>query len=109
MERYTVSVSTPGATAFRLLVPIPPTSTISSLASEVKRRASGHDNWPEDSDITLRLGGPSGPILYEFDILSDVIIDPKAETIDATPRIRKQSTVTTVSGDVRSPMLPSCY
>ncbi|KAG4437405.1 hypothetical protein IFR05_007130 [Cadophora sp. M221] len=92
LERYTVSVSPPGAEPFQLLVPFTTTSTVASLASEVRRRASSHDEWPEDSEIILRIGGPTGPILYEFDILSDVVVEPKVDILTATPRIKKQPT-----------------
>ncbi|KAH7330116.1 hypothetical protein BKA65DRAFT_51346 [Rhexocercosporidium sp. MPI-PUGE-AT-0058] len=90
LQRYTITVSPPGAESFQLLVPFTTTSTVASLASEVKRRASSHDEWPENSEIILRIGGATGPILYEFDILSDVIVDPKFDILTATPRIKKQ-------------------
>jgi len=100
MERYTVSVAPPGAGPFLLLIPFTPTSTVSSLSAEVKRRASAHDDWPEESDVTLRVGGASGPILYEFDILANVIVDPKVEIITATSRVKKRTDASPPSGEV---------
>ncbi|KAH7403530.1 hypothetical protein BKA64DRAFT_669265 [Cadophora sp. MPI-SDFR-AT-0126] len=90
LERYTVSVSLPGAELFQILVPFPPTSTVAALASEVKRRASSHDDWPEDSEVILHIGGTNGPTLWEFDLLSTVLTDPTVDIITATPRIKKQ-------------------
>jgi hypothetical protein len=87
MERYTVTVAPPGAESFRLLIPFPPTSSVSALATEVKRRASRQGAWLEVSDISLHLGDDiGGPILDGDDLLEDVIIDPKAEFITATSR-----------------------
>jgi hypothetical protein len=86
MERYTVTVSPPGAESFRLLIPFPPTSPISALATEVKRRVSRQDAWPDVPDISLCLGDVGGPILDGDDLLEYVIIDPKVETITATSR-----------------------
>jgi hypothetical protein len=87
MERYTVTIALSGAESFRLLIPFPPTSSVSALATEAKRRASRQGAWPEVSDISLRLGDDvGGPILDGDDLLEDVIIDPKAEFITATSR-----------------------
>jgi hypothetical protein len=93
MERYTVTVSPPGAESFRLLIPFPPSSSVSALATEVKRRASRQDPWSDSSEIFLRLGeGLGGPLLDGNDLLEDVILDPKAEAITATSRNTPPST-----------------
>jgi hypothetical protein len=86
MERYTVTVSPPGAESFRLLIPFPPTSSVSALATEVKRRVSRQDVWPGVTDISLCLGDIGGPILDGDDLLENVIIDSKVEMITATSR-----------------------
>jgi hypothetical protein len=88
MERYTITVPIPpGASSIRLLIPFPPTSSIAALAAEVKKRAS-RSALPLDalSDLILHLGDAAGPILDDEDLLEDVIIDPKNESITATPR-----------------------
>ena len=89
MERYTVTVAPPGAESLRLLIPYPPTSSVSALAAEVKRRASRLDVWPDVPELALRLGDVDGSLLDEDDLLADVILDPKVETITATSRIKK--------------------
>jgi hypothetical protein len=86
MERYTVTVSLLGTESFRLLIPFPPTSSVFALATEVKKRISRQDAWPDVADISLRLGDIAGPFLDEEDLLEDVILDPKVETIAVTSR-----------------------
>jgi len=86
MERYTVTVTPPGAAPIRLLIPFPPSSSISALAAEVKRRASRAGLSHDTSELVLRLGDATGPLLDEEDLLEDVIVDSKTESITATPR-----------------------
>ncbi|KAE9366198.1 hypothetical protein N431DRAFT_549163 [Stipitochalara longipes BDJ] len=88
MERYTITVPIPpGAASIRLLIPFPPTSSVSALAAEVKKRASRSILLLDaSSDLILHLGDATGPILGDGDLLEDVIIDPKAEFITATLR-----------------------
>jgi hypothetical protein len=86
MERYTITVTPLGAAPIRLLIPFPPTSSISALSAEVKRRVSRPTVWPDVPDLILHLGDASGPILDDDDLLEDVIIDAKVEPITATPR-----------------------
>ena len=86
MERYTVTVTPPGAAPIRLLIPFPPSSSISALAAEVKRRASRAGLSPDVSELVLHLGDAMGPLLDEEDLLEDVIVDSKTESITATPR-----------------------
>jgi hypothetical protein len=93
MERYTVIVAPPGAEIFRLLIPLPSTSSVSALAAEVERRISRLEGLPGVSDITLHLGEADGPMLDAEDALGDVIFDPKLETITATSRAMKENKV----------------
>ncbi len=88
MERYTVTIALPpGTSAIRLLIPFPPTSSVSALVAEVKKRVSRSALLLDAaSDLILRLGDFSGPILDEDDLLEDVILDSKVESITATPR-----------------------
>src|ERR1700693_2488427 len=69
MERYTVTVTPPGAAPIRLLIPFPPGSSISALTSEVKRRASRAGLSPDASELVLHLGDAMGPLLDEEDLL----------------------------------------
>ena len=55
MERYTVTVAPPGGESFRLLVPLAPTSLVSALAAEVKRRVARFETWADVPDFTLRM------------------------------------------------------
>src|SRR5436305_6168509 len=89
MERYTITVAPPGVETFRLLIPFSPTSSVSALATEVKRRISRLDVWPDVPDIALRLGQADGPFLDEDDTLADVLPSPNVETITATSQIKK--------------------
>lgn len=91
MERYIVNVAPPGTEAARLVVPISPTSHVSDLAKEVKKRATRNNIWPNVPELVLHLGEADGPIIDYADILSDVILDPKAEVITATPQIQRQN------------------
>jgi len=88
MERYTVTVPIPpGASSIRLLIPFPPTSAVSALAAEVKKRAfRASPLLDASSNVILHLGDATGPILDDQDLLEDVIIDPRTEIITATPR-----------------------
>jgi hypothetical protein len=72
------------------LIPFPPTSSISALAAEVKRRLARTD--PNAPDLILHLGDVNGPILDEEDLLEDVIVDAEGESITATPRSSLPST-----------------
>jgi hypothetical protein len=102
MERYTVTVAPSGVETFRLLIPFSPTSSVSALATEVKRRISRLDVWPDVPDIALRLGQADGPILDEDDTLADVLPSPNVEIITATSQIRKSTPVCLKSDDVSS-------
>lgn len=88
MERYIITIAIPpGASSIRFLIPFPPTSSVSDLAAEVKKRASRSALLPDPSSIIiLHLGDAKGPILDGDDILKDVILDPKAESITVTHR-----------------------
>jgi hypothetical protein len=90
MERYTITVAPPGAAPTRLLIPFPPTSSVSALSAEVQRRLARSE--PNVPDLIFHLGDTNGPILDEDDLLEDVIIDPKGEAITATPRSNPSTT-----------------
>jgi hypothetical protein len=89
MERYIVNVVPSEAEAFQLLVPMSSIAAVSDLAEEIKKRVTRLGVWPDVTDLRLHLGEAGGPIIDEADTLSDVIIDPKAETITATKSIKK--------------------
>jgi hypothetical protein len=84
MERYIINVVLPESEPLRLLVPRSPNSAVSDLVEEIKRRISRLDTPPDTTSLRLHLGGTDGPIIDEADILSDVILDSKTETITAT-------------------------
>jgi hypothetical protein len=72
------------------LIPFSPTSSISALVAEVKRRLARSD--PNAPELILHLGDATGPILDEDDLLEDVIVDPEGESITARPRTSPPST-----------------
>lgn len=85
MERYKVSISSPETGSnLRLLIPFPATSSLSALATEVKRRAAKQGLFIRDRTIFFRLNQDDGPILDDDDKLGEVIIDPHNEDIFAT-------------------------
>jgi hypothetical protein len=88
IERYTITIPIPpGASSIRLLIPFPPTSTISALITKVKKRASRSTLLPNVlSSLILYLRDAIGPILNKDDLLEDIIINSKAESITVIPR-----------------------
>lgn len=85
MERYTVKFSDPhDGPELAFLLPLTPTSTVSTLLTEAKRRAA--IRLPRlaglaEGDFVLRYGGEEGPILDGDDILAHMLPDPKNEII----------------------------
>lgn len=87
MERYTVKFRDPhdqGELAF--LVLLTPTSPVSTLLAEAKRRAAKYLPQLAENDLIPHYGEEQGPILDGDDILSDMIPDPKNEIIFVTTR-----------------------
>src|SRR2546423_693078 len=87
MERYTVAVALHGTGGYPLLlIPFPPTATVSAFADEVKNRITRFNFDTNGDDIFLRLRREDGPILDGSDVLADVIDNPRTENIVATSR-----------------------
>src|SRR5205085_7669878 len=86
MERYTVAVALQrtGGNPL-LLIPFPPTATVSAFANEIKHRIARH-NVDNRDEILLRLRREDGPILDGNDILANVISNPQTENIVVTSR-----------------------
>lgn len=85
MERYKISIFFPeSGSSLQLLVPFPPTSSISALAEEVKKRATRQGFPLNEREIFFRLEQEDGPILDGEDRLNEVIIDPRSEGIFVT-------------------------
>src|SRR4051794_15618845 len=87
MERYTVAVALQrtGGNPL-LLIPFPPTATVSAFANEVKHRITRFNFDADGDDIFLRLRRADGPILDDNDVLADVIDNPRTENIVVTSR-----------------------
>lgn len=86
MVRYTINVTPPGSTPLSVLVPLPPSATVSALGEEIIARLArrGLDTSLHGHDVILHLGGSDGPVLDAQDTISDVIVDPGSKTIHAS-------------------------
>ena len=83
MERYTVKFVTAGQGDRSILVPFNSSLTVGELKSDIARRLSRAGPVIDAVDLQLRLESPSGPILDEQDLVSDVVLHPSQETITA--------------------------
>ena len=86
MQRYTVTVITPGAAAQPvLLVPFQPSAIVTAFVDELYRRIArrGLAIAPNTHIATLHLDSETGAIIDCEDLLSDVVNDPKTEKLFA--------------------------
>ena len=81
MPRYVVNVVADGRTT-SLLIVLPPSALTLSLVEKIKARLPSL-NFPADSELTLRLDAPDGPILDVEDLLSEALPDATKEQLFA--------------------------
>ncbi|KAK7946998.1 uncharacterized protein PG986_011319 [Apiospora aurea] len=83
MQRYTVTIVTPGAERPVILVPFQTSALVAAFVDELYKRAVKHDSTvaTETHLATLRLDSATGPIVDPEDVLSDIVQDPKHELL----------------------------
>ncbi len=92
MQRYTVTIVSPGTSSERpvLLVPFEPSALVTAFVDELYKRISrrGLNIAPNTHIATLHLDSETGALIDCEDILSDVVLDPKTESVFAvfTPK-----------------------
>ncbi|KAK8209080.1 hypothetical protein M8818_003775 [Zalaria obscura] len=98
MERYNVRIRKADHVAsdndIYLLIPYPPTATVKALIEEIVSRSTKRNLILSltTHDVTLRLDQPDGPLLDVDDILSDVILDSRAERVFAVFHLKDTDT-----------------
>ncbi|KAK8004889.1 hypothetical protein PG990_010926 [Apiospora arundinis] len=85
MPRYTVTIVAPGAEHQTILVPFSPSALVRAFGDELYKRAARNGlNIAKDTHIVkLRLGSDVGPAIDPEDLLTDVVEDPKHESVFA--------------------------
>ncbi|EME39358.1 hypothetical protein DOTSEDRAFT_179879 [Dothistroma septosporum NZE10] len=89
MQRYTVTIVSPGGTPEQprpvLAVPFEPSALVSAFIEELFRRIArqGRKLEPNTHIATLHLDSETGAIIDSEDLLGDVITDPKTEKLFA--------------------------
>lgn len=72
------------ANGTRILVPISPDATIGGLHTEVTRRATRLGISANKNETVLETTGPNASILFEEDLLADVIDTTENSTLNLT-------------------------
>jgi hypothetical protein len=72
------------ANGTRILVPISPDATIGGLHTEVTRRAARLGVSSNKNETVLETTGPNASILFEEDLLADVLDTTENSTFDLT-------------------------
>jgi len=74
---------------FNYWVPMSSIAAVSDLTDEIKKRVTRLGVWPDITGLCLHLGEPDGLMINAVDTLSEVILDPKVETVTVTASMKK--------------------
>ncbi|KAK8102467.1 hypothetical protein PG984_015613 [Apiospora sp. TS-2023a] len=98
MQRYTVTIVTPDASrSIAIIVPFQPSARVMAFVDELYERAArrGLSVTRLSHALTARLNSETGALIDPEDVLSDVVQDPKSETIFAIFTLKGSANTTT--------------